>query len=299
MTEEESNKSVLPEPPSFTEEQLRNCAETGDYRLILFEWYKFVGSLSIIVALIKWASPAFRKITKQHYYVLVGLLNRCARLMLANVALSHEGVLGETTAIIDRCIFESAVKIAWLAKSRQQENFDRYFSDGLKTELEFRALINQNVVDRNGEEFAIERRMLRSIERTLEASGLEETQITSAKKLPDLAFMISAIGLDRLSYVIGQRIGSHHVHGTWPSLLSHYLDEDEESAIIRFRPRDHNCPTHVNQYMYVPLVVLRALSSYVEYVLGEEATVFLELFQTTEDKIFKVYTESLGGDLEN
>jgi hypothetical protein len=297
MTEEVSNKGVLPEPPSFTEEQLRNCTETGDYRLILFEWYKFVGSLSITVALIKWESPAFRKITKQHYYVLVGLLNRCARLMLANVALSHEGVFGETTAIVDRCIFESAVKIAWLAKSRQQENFDRYFSDGLKTELEFRALINQNVVDRNGEEFAIERRMLRSIERTVEASGLEETQITSAKKLPDLASMMSAIGLDRLSYVIGQRIGSHHVHGTWPSLLSHYLDEEEESAIIRFRPRDHNCPTHVNQYMYVPLVVLRALSSYVEYVLGEEATIFLELFQTTEDEIFKVYTESLGGDL--
>src|SRR6266480_119580 len=67
-----------------------------------------------VAAHIQRSTLAFRHIPSQHYHVLVGLLNRCARLMLSNIALSHEGKFGETTAIIDRCIFETAVKLTWL-----------------------------------------------------------------------------------------------------------------------------------------------------------------------------------------
>jgi hypothetical protein len=46
----EALRDLLPEPPSFSEEELRKCKETGDYRPILFEWYKFVGGLNAVVA---------------------------------------------------------------------------------------------------------------------------------------------------------------------------------------------------------------------------------------------------------
>jgi hypothetical protein len=70
--------------------------------------------------------------------------------MLSNVALSHEGKFGETTAIIDRCIFESAVKIIWLCQSASDEEFTRYLADGLKTELEFKKRIKRNIVANGG-----------------------------------------------------------------------------------------------------------------------------------------------------
>jgi hypothetical protein len=106
----EGNGSLVPDPPAFTDDEIRHCRETGDFRPILFEWYKFVGCLAILLAHIQRGSLAFRPITAGHYHVLIGLLHRCARLMLSNVALSHEGRFGETTAIVDRCIFESAIK---------------------------------------------------------------------------------------------------------------------------------------------------------------------------------------------
>jgi hypothetical protein len=42
-------ENIIPDPPSFSEDDMRRCRETGDYKPILFEWYKFVGSLGFVV----------------------------------------------------------------------------------------------------------------------------------------------------------------------------------------------------------------------------------------------------------
>jgi hypothetical protein len=103
--------------------------------------------------------------------------------------------------------------------------------------------------------------------------------------------------MGRLAYTVGQRMGSHHVHGTWMSLLSHYLEE-EEGKEFAFRPRGHGCETHINQYIYVSQVVFRALSSYVNYVLDADAAdAFIKLFESTDRELMKLYTEAIGGDL--
>jgi len=102
---------LVPEPPKFTEADWLKCRDSGDYCPILFEWYKFVGTLCNFFASIRPDSPAVRSIPPVHYAVMIGLLNRCSRLMLSNVTLSHEGLFGETTALLDRCIFESCVKV--------------------------------------------------------------------------------------------------------------------------------------------------------------------------------------------
>src|ERR1700761_2100786 len=114
MTEVADGEALIPKPPTFSEEEMRTCREAGDYMPILFEWYRYVGLLCVFCISIRPDSPAYNSVPPQHYYVLIGLLNRCARLMLSNLALSHEGNFGETTVIVDRCIFESAVKIIWL-----------------------------------------------------------------------------------------------------------------------------------------------------------------------------------------
>jgi Family of unknown function (DUF5677) len=118
----------VPEPPSFSEDEIKRVRITGNYAPILFEWYKFAGSLVAVFAHIQPDSPAFKTVPARHYHVLVGLLNRCARLMLSNVALSHKGRFGETTAIVDRCIFESAIKVTWLCDNATDDAFNRYFA---------------------------------------------------------------------------------------------------------------------------------------------------------------------------
>lgn len=123
---------MLPEAPNITEEDLHRCRESSDFCPVLFEWYKFVGALAVTFACLRRESPALRSIPEDEYAILIGLLNRFARLMLANVALSHEGGFGETTSIIDRSIFESCVILSWLCRTRDIDRFVRYKASGLK-----------------------------------------------------------------------------------------------------------------------------------------------------------------------
>jgi len=127
---------------------------------------------------------------------------------------------------------------------------------------------------------------------------MTESAVRAAKKLPDLASIIDMLGLDRLLYVVGQKIGSHHIHGTWPSLLMHYLEE-REGLPLEFSPRGHHCSTHINQYMLVPVVLLSAMKSYVRWAFEEnELQGFIALFETTEGEIQQVYDEVIAADDE-
>ena len=284
----------IPKPPKITDEQMAKCRENSEYSPVLFEWYKYVGLLSNFYASIRPDSPALRPLPTLHYNVLVGLLNRCARLMLANVALSHKGLFGETTAILDRCIFESAVKAVWLCTVGEEDSFTRFIADGLKTELEFKTKIQENILNRGDKSMAIEARMLSSIGNYISSSGLSEPDIQSAKKLPDLASMVDNIGHDRLLYLVGQKMGSHHVHGTWPSLRLHYLKEQD--GVLQ--PRDHDCPTHINQYVFVPLVVLDAIEAFLEFICQDEqdAQALSQLVHSVEEEIRKINSEVVGDD---
>ena len=286
---------LIPDAPEFSEEVLGRCRETGNYMPVVFEWYKFVSQLAMIIAHIKPESPAFREVPPQHYYVLMGLLNRCARLTLSNVALSHEGKFGETTAIVDRCIFESAIKIIWLCFEPEQEKYNRYLANGLKTELGLKAQILSNISIRDGSEQPIETRMLRSIANHIEASGLTEDEISSARPMPDIASILTALGHDRLLYVVAQKLGSHHVHGTWPSLVFHYIERQSGNSEFEFEPRGHNCDTHVNQFLFTALFLINAMQGYTKYVLDDDShRAFWGLLEATERKIKELYfsTES-------
>ena len=202
----------FPKPPDIKEADLEKCRAEGDYCPVMFEWYKYVGLICNLFASIQRTSPAIRELIPIHYHILVGLLNRCTRLMLSNVVLSHEGRFGETTIILDRCICESAIKILWLCQSDNLEDFTRYLADGLKADLELKAKILSNVKSRDGKLLVIEERMLASIENYIKSSGLSEEKINSTKKLPDMASMIDSLGADRLLYIVSQKMDSHHIH---------------------------------------------------------------------------------------
>lgn len=287
--------TTFPEPPTFSEDELRACREFNDYVPILFEWYKYVGKIANFLARIQPSSPSVRKIPPLHYAVLIGLLNRCSRLMLANVALSHKDSFGEAVAIIDRCIFESCVKIDWLCRKGTEEGFRQFLADGLKTDLALKKQINDNVQSRVGVQLQIEERMLRSIDNYVHASGLTEEEISAIKKLPDLATMINDLGHHRTIYVTGQKIGSHHVHGTWSSIQFHYLIPDGHGS---FTPNQEKIPTHINQYVSVSLFVLGAMNGFVDFIFPEmqDKECINEALNSVREEILTLNRDAIGGD---
>ena len=60
----------MPDPPSYSKEDLASCAESGDYRPLLFEFYKYVGLLCNTVARIQQESVAIKNLPAMQYYEL-------------------------------------------------------------------------------------------------------------------------------------------------------------------------------------------------------------------------------------
>lgn len=231
-----------------------------------------------------------------HYAVLVGLLNRCSRLMLSNIALSSNGRFGETTRLIDRCIAESAVKVRWLS-AHGDEGFTRYLAHGLKNDLILKAEIQANIAKRSGVRLVIENRMIESIDGCVRTSGLSQQQISGAKRLPDLRSMLDDLGIGSEAYTILQRMGSHSVHGTWADLVANYLRTD---ASGEFRLRDHDVPTHHNQFVFVIIMVLGALKAFLLFMAGDPSDV--ERLTTHLDElgqsVIALDEEDFGQDFE-
>jgi hypothetical protein len=283
--------------PIFPNEVITKCTDTRDYRPILFEWYKYVGILSNSISCISLESPAIREIPPSYFAVLIGLLNRCSRLMLANIRLSSTGKYGETTRLLDRCISESAIKIQWLCSNKYPDGFIRYLADGLKNDLILKEEIEKNIQDRKGNILVIEQRMLDSIQKCIKLSGLTEQEVKNAKKLHDFAKMFENLELPKEFYTVIQRMGSHAVHGTWSELVFNYLNYDE---INGFSPRDHEIDTQDAQYIVIIHLVLGAMESLLKFIINDvsERNEIIVTIKEIDNKIMDIQHLAWDTDFE-
>lgn len=278
--------SLEPKYPTFSDELVQQCKQSRDFRPILFEWYKYVGILCSTISCISPDSPSFQKIPPIHNGVLVGLLNRCSRLMLANIRLSSTRKYGETTSLLDRSISETAIKVQWLCHKNNAESFVRYLADGLKKDLILKGQIERNIENRNGSILVIEQRMLDSIQKCLDLSGLSEQDVNDAKKLPDFASMCNDLGYDDALYTAIQRMGSHAVHGSWSELVFNYLKEENQ----RFYPRDHEIDTQDVQYISISHLVLGALEAFLKHTISDvpERREIINTLHEVDEKITEI-----------
>jgi hypothetical protein len=216
--------------------------------------------------------------------------------MSSNVVLSREGLFGETTAILGRCILESAIKVIWLCTKADDESFTRFIASGLNTELEVKKDIAARITEREGPPLEIEKRMLNSIQNYVNLSGLSEAEIKATKRLPNLASMIQTIGPDPLLYIVAWRVGSDPIHGTWSSLITHYLEEKDGE----FKPATHRHATDQNLLIVEALIVHKALHAFVKFICREQAAAeaLSKPLKVVAVEIHRIHREAAGNDFE-
>ncbi len=92
--------------------------------------------------------------------------------------------------------------------------------------------------------------------------------------------MYRRLALPELAYTVMQRLGSHAVHGTWPDLLFHYL-EDEQGTLV---PRDNNAPAEDTELGAAAIFVLEAIDDFAQLVCVD-AEFAADLGQAMKDTI--------------
>ncbi len=264
----------LPNPPEFSDDDYAHCIETGSVMPMVFEWYKWTGLATNQVASIDPRSPGCRKLLAVHSAALRGLLNRCSRLMLSVLKLASFGKHGEATKLLNRSVAETANIIRWLCRENSPEAFERYLAEGLKNELKLKDDIHANIAERGGDKLVVEARMLRAVDELISLAGMTEAQVRAAKPLLDRASMFRKLSLPDTAYIVVQRLGSHAVHGTWPDLLFHYLEQQDGEFVLR----DNVVPPEDTELASAAMFVLEAVAEYAT-LLCLESDLGLELSQ--------------------
>ena len=158
----------------------------------------------------------------------MGLMVRMGKLMLSVLKLSGGEEHGETVVILSRCVFESSINLRYLLRKNSGQVYERFVKTGLKGERSLYDTINANIEKRGGSVLGIEARMLVSIERTCDGSGvdIEDVNPRAGGWGGSLKDKLKALEIDDDAYVI-QSTGSESVHGNWSDLLRYHLSVEE------------------------------------------------------------------------
>lgn len=258
----------LPEPPSFSDEDIAAIRDLEHAGHVFFEWLRYAGECAVFFSYLLPDSPAVATVSKVEYSVFIGHLHRCAKLTMAYLELAQNRKYGEATMVLDRCIFETSLRLIWLLSDDTQNRVNRYLASSVRADIKFRSEIEHRINGKGGDVSPIEERMLDSIRRTINSTGMSEEQIKSTKKLPPLDTMLSQLGVERLTYLVNQAIGSHAVHGTWTHLRLNYMDRSTETLALL--PDDID--PHANNMATSALWILRAVVAFLEQSTNIEIT---------------------------
>jgi len=285
---------LFPDPPAFAETDFDRVKATGDAMPILFKWYKWTGLVANQIASLDPASLGYRKLPDVEVAVLRGLMNRVSRLMVANLRLAALHKHAEAVVLLNRSIGETAIIVQWLCHGGSGDPFRRYLAKGLEAELRLKNNIETNIRARNGQPLVIEKRMLAAISKLLDLAHLTENEVESTKRLPDFASMLHALGHDDLSYTVMQRLGSHAVHGTWPDLLFHYLEVENDAFVLT----DNVIRVEGTEFVASATVVLEAVAALARFVVSDEefATEIAQVAQDAIGEIVRIHRLTNGDD---
>ena len=108
--------------------------------------------------------------------------------------------------------------------------------------------------------------MLAAVDNLCELAQLPESEVRATKPLPNFASMLRTLGHDDLSYTVMQRLGSDAVHGTWPDLMSHYVEIENDGFVLT----DNLISPERTEFVASATIVLEAVAEFARFVVVEE-----------------------------
>ena len=175
------------------------------------------------------------KLTDRARAISCGLLVRLGKYMLAvDTLVTHQDSCADVLMAINRCMIESAVNVTYLLHVDTPEVYEDFVKKGLGPEREYHDLVRQNIAERGGVMTPMEDRILQSILRVIERSGMkiEDVPVKHQEWGVNMREKIKEIGWDGM--YVPYRISSHAVHGSWLDVLMRHLVYSDEGFSVEW-----------------------------------------------------------------
>jgi phage gpG-like protein len=168
----------------------------------------------------------------------------------------------EISFILARLAFECIINLRFLIKNSSEEMFRAYRAYSLKSEKKLKDLTEKRINKRGGKTLAIEERILNSIAKSFDASGISPDEVIPAKLKnwggKNIYEKAEELGLAD-AYIAAFGLASHGVHGNWQDLLEYQLDYDG----TYFRPE---FDWHQPRPQYLNVIAMHAIQATFDYL---------------------------------
>jgi hypothetical protein len=249
--------------PRVDVKPVHHCKTLHESGGIAFELYKEACRVVAFSAHLLDETAAAQGGFARNQAICAGLMVKISKFMVAVIQLSTGDDRGEIVLGLNRIIFESAVSLEFLVRSRDDKYFDQFVDFSLGPERELYDQIQTNISARHGEVLPIEKRLLGSIDHICAASGIKIDQVDRKHRDwgENVRNFLKALGKESL-YATIYRMPSHAVHGTWSDLFTGHLTYDENAKV--FQPETKWTRVGTRLLAPIAILVLEAIDPYLE-----------------------------------
>ncbi len=253
----------LGDPVTVNAEILQECASNNSFSPLAFKLFEEAMKVLAVCSHTYSSSSSEEGALPRNQAICAGLLVRIVKVMKSIATLViHTPYCADMVFALNRFITESATGLRFLVVKNEDRFFDQFVRFSLSPERELYDLIQKNVTERGGDTWAIERRMLKSIEKLCRLSGVDVSSVKPKASNWDggLRNRLIAIG-EGDTYAMQQRLPSHAVHGTWVDLIHDHLTPVGNKG---FRPNPDQKRVDTRLMLPVCVPALTAAHAYVE-----------------------------------
>ncbi len=264
---------------------------------VAFDLYRETAIVAVVSSCLYESYNPHKGVLLRDQAIEAGLIVRITKFMASVLALLCDKTRkhGEVIMALNRCITESAINLKFFCKKATQHDFDEFVKSSLKPEKETYIFIQKNISKR-GKVLPVETRMLNSINRVFQSSGVAGVdELNSIPKRKDYKRILTIMGMESL-YPMLQGVSSHSIHGTWVDLILHHLEENNSG----FRPKPDPTTPDVRLLCPINTIVLISIRSYVSKHFSRKHEGVLSLLDRIDnliernDKVDALHEERLS-----
>src|SRR5271157_5043022 len=137
--------------PAVDVKPIYNCKTLHESGGIAFELYKEAWRVVVFTAHLLDSTTAAQGGFARNQAICAGLMVKISKFMLAVIQLSTGDDRGEVVLALNRIIFEAAINLEFLVRSRDGKYFDQFVNLSLGPEREMYDQIRSNIEARGGE----------------------------------------------------------------------------------------------------------------------------------------------------
>lgn len=222
--------------PNAYELELESMTGATSEEPFLRASFEFLKEAAGLLTLSTSVSPDPRPSRDRNGAVLVGHMVRMTKLMRSQVRAIVDDHGGDQQMQLTRQFLDSASALAYfLDDIDDSSRIDAYVNDSLISEKEFLKNVNEQIVERGGQELPIETRIKSSIEQTFTSAGVDPAELPARKSngWPNAQERLKLLGPTAYS---AYRAGSGSIHGSWHDLERSHLEVVDGSFKPDFAP---------------------------------------------------------------